>query len=64
MIDELRGVEGFVVKDYFYVFDDLVLKNKDDFFFISRLRRFLLDRLNVLLFFCYFILMNDCIVVL
>lgn len=31
-VDELRGVEGLAAKDYFYAFDDLVLKNKDDSF--------------------------------
>lgn len=63
-IDELRGVEGLAAKDYFYAFDDLVLKNKDDFFFTSRSRRPPLDRLNALLSFCYSILTNDCIAAL
>ena len=63
-VDELRGVEGLAAKDYFYAFDDLVLKNKDDFFFTSRSRRPPLDRLNALLSFCYSILTNDCIAAL
>lgn len=63
-VDELRGVEGLAAKDYFYAFDDLVLKNKDDFFFASRSRRPPLDRLNALLSFCYSILTNDCIAAL
>ena len=60
-MDELRGVEGLAAKDYFYAFDDLVLRNKDDFFFTGRSRRPPLDRLNALLSFCYSILTNDCI---
>lgn len=63
-MDELRGVEGLAAKDYFYAFDDLVLRNKDDFFFTSRSRRPPLDRLNALLSFCYSILTNDCIAAL
>lgn len=63
-VDELRGVEGLAAKDYFYAFDDLVLKNKDDFFFTNRSRRPPLDRLNALLSFCYSILTNDCIAAL
>lgn len=61
---ELRGVEGLAAKDYFYAFDDLVLRNKDDFFFTGRSRRPPLDRLNALLSFCYSILTNDCIAAL
>lgn len=63
-MDELRGVEGLAAKDYFYAFDDLVLRNKDDFFFTGRSRRPPLDRLNALLSFCYSILTNDCIAAL
>ena len=63
-MDELRGVEGLAAKDYFYAFDDLVLRNKDDFFFTSRSRRPPLDRLNALLSFCYSILTDDCIAAL
>ena len=63
-MDELRGVEVLDAKDYFYAFDDLVLRNKDDFFFTGRSRRPPLDRLNALLSFCYSILTNDCIAAL
>lgn len=63
-MDELRGVEGLAAKDYFHAFDDLVLRNKDDFFFTGRSRRPPLDRLNALLSFCYSILTNDCIAAL
>lgn len=63
-MDKLRGVEGLAAKDYFYAFDDLVLRNKDDFFFTGRSRRPPLDRLNALLSFCYSILTNDCIAAL
>lgn len=59
-IDELRGLEGNAAKEYFYVFDDLILRNKDDFFFEERSRRPPLDPLNALLSFLYSILTRDC----
>lgn len=55
-IDELRGVEGLAAKDYFFAFDDLILRNKDDFFFQQRSRRPPLDRTNALMSFVYSIL--------
>lgn len=61
---ELRGVEGRAAKDYFFVFDDLILRNKDDFFFQERTRRPPLDRMNALLSFVYALLTSDCIAAL
>ena len=63
-IDELRGVEGLAAKDYFFAFDDLILRNKDDFFFQQRSRRPPLDRTNALMSFVYSILTSDCIAAL
>ncbi|NEG95719.1 type I-C CRISPR-associated endonuclease Cas1 [Bifidobacterium sp. SMB2] len=63
-IDELRGVEGLAAKDYFFTFDDLILRNKDDFFFQERSRRPPLDRMNALLSFIYALLTSDCVAAL
>ncbi|MBT1182421.1 type I-C CRISPR-associated endonuclease Cas1 [Bifidobacterium sp. CP2] len=59
-IDGLRGMEGLAAKEYFFTFDDLILRNKDDFFFQERSRRPPLDRLNALLSFVYVLLTSDC----
>lgn len=59
-VDEIRGVEGKAAKDYFYAFDDMILRNKDDFYYEERSRRPPLDRLNALLSFVYVLLSNDC----
>lgn len=61
---ELRGIEGLAAKDYFFAFDDLILRNKDDFFFQERSRRPPLDRMNALLSFIYALLTSDCIAAL
>ena len=61
---ELRGIEGLAAKDYFFAFDDLILRNKDDFFFQERSRRPPLDRMNALLSFVYALLTSDCIAAL
>lgn len=58
--EELRGLEGNAAKEYFYVFDDLILRNKDDFFFNERSRRPPLDPLNAILSFLYSVLTRDC----
>ncbi|KFI99086.1 type I-C CRISPR-associated endonuclease Cas1c [Bifidobacterium stellenboschense] len=60
-IEELRGIEGLAAKDYFYAFDDLILRSKDDFFFQERSRRPPMDRMNALLSFVYSLLTNDCL---
>lgn len=59
-MDALRGLEGMAAKEYFYAFDDLILRNKDNFFFEGRTRRPPLDRMNALLSFIYSVLTNDC----
>lgn len=63
-IDELRGVEGLAAKDYFFAFDDLILRDKDVFFFQERSRRPPLDQINALLSFVYSLLTNDCVAAL
>jgi CRISPR-associated protein Cas1 len=55
----LRGIEGEGAQQYFSVFDDMLLQNKEDFFFHIRSRRPPLDRVNALLSFIYTLLGND-----
>lgn len=56
----LRGIEGEAATRYFGVFDQLILQNKDSFFFTVRSRRPPLDNINAMLSFAYSILSNDC----
>ncbi len=58
-LETLRGVEGKSAKIYFSLFDDMILQQKDDFFFTERNRRPPLDRMNCLLSFLYALLAND-----
>ena len=62
--DGLRGIEGRAAKDYFNVFGDMIIRNKDSFFFDTRTRRPPLDRMNALLSFVYTLLMSDCVAAL
>lgn len=59
-LDSLRGTEGAAAKAYFDVFDDMLLRNKEDFFFHGRTRRPPLDRVNAMLSFAYALLSSDC----
>lgn len=59
-LDSLRGLEGAGATVYFRLMDDMILRNKEDFFFRSRSRRPPLDNLNALLSFVYTMLGNDC----
>jgi CRISPR-associated protein Cas1 len=58
-LDVLRGVEGDAARTYFSVFDELILHQKDDFFFRERSRRPPLDKMNALLSFLYVMLAHD-----
>ena len=58
--EQLRGIEGNSAAEYFGVFDELILQNKDDFFFSSRNRRPPLDNVNALLSLAYTVLANEC----
>jgi CRISP-associated protein Cas1 len=58
--DVLRGIEGEGANRYFGVLDELILQNRDDFFFRTRSRRPPLDNMNALLSFAYSILAHDC----
>lgn len=59
-IDSLRGIEGKAAVDYFSVFSNLILQNKDTFFFSERVKRPPTDPVNALLSFAYSLLSNDC----
>lgn len=54
--EELRGIEGLETVRYFSVMDELILNQKEDFFFQKRTRRPPLDRFNCLLSFLYVLL--------
>lgn len=59
-LDALRGIEGELASRYFSVFDDLILNQKEQFFFNGRNRRPPMDNMNALLSFAYTILGNEC----
>ena len=58
--EQLRGVEGEAASLYFSVFDDLILQQKDDFYFKTRNKRPPLDNVNAMLSFAYTLLANTC----
>lgn len=58
-LDSLRGIEGNCAKAYFNVLDELILRQKSDFFMVERNRRPPLDNMNALLSFLYTLLAHD-----
>lgn len=58
-LEELRGVEGAAATRYFSVLDDLILQQKETFFFHGRSRRPPTDRFNAILSFVYTLLAHD-----
>ncbi len=58
-LDDIRGIEGKAATQYFSVLDDMILQQKDDFFFRSRNRRPPMDNLNALISFVYTLLSHD-----
>lgn len=58
--DQLRGIEGEAASVYFSVFDDMILQQKEDFFFHGRTKRPPLDRVNALLSFSYSLMASMC----
>lgn len=58
--DTLRGMEGAAASVYFNCFDDMILQDKEHFYFRGRSRRPPLDRVNALLSFVYTLLSADC----
>lgn len=59
-LDSLRGIEGSAATAYFSVLDDMILQEKDTFFFRERSRRPPLDAFNAILSFSYSLLANEC----
>ena len=59
--DSLRGIEGECATRYFSVFDDMILQQKEDFFYKSRSRRPPMDNVNALLSFTYSLLTSMCV---
>ena len=60
-VDSLRGIEGECATGYFSVFDDMILQQKEDFFYKSRSRRPPMDNVNALLSFTYSLLTSMCV---
>ena len=58
-VAELRGHEGEAARDYFSVFDHLIVGDKESFYFRGRSRRPPLDNVNALLSFVYTLLTHD-----
>lgn len=59
-LDSLRGIEGELASRYFSVFDELIINQKDSFYFTIRSKRPPMDNVNALLSFAYTILGNEC----
>lgn len=59
--DTLRGVEGECASLYFSVFDEMILQQKDDFFYQGRSRRPPMDNVNAMLSFSYSLLTSMCV---
>lgn len=57
--DTIRGFEGVIAKEYFDCFDELILKQKEKFYFKQRTKRPPEDNVNALLSFMYTILAHD-----
>ena len=58
-LERLRGLEGQAAYSYNKLFNDMILQQKDDFYFHSRSRRPPLDNMNAMLSFAYTLLAND-----
>ncbi len=59
-LESLRGIEGECAAVYFNVFDELILNQKEVFYFHGRNKRPPLDPVNAMLSFGYSMLANDC----
>lgn len=58
-LDSVRGIEGRSAREYFDLFDHMIVSRKDSFNFTGRSRRPPLDRVNCLLSFLYMLLYHD-----
>lgn len=59
-MDSLRGIEGDAAATYFSVFDELLLRDTDTFYFHGRTRRPPTDPVNSMLSLFYNVLAKDC----
>ena len=59
-LDSLRGLEGAAASVYFEVFDDMILRSKETFYYRGRNRRPPLDNVNAMLSFSYSLLAGSC----
>jgi len=59
-LNALRGLEGECASIYFGVFDEMILNQKEDFFFHGRSKRPPMDAVNAMLSFGYSLLANEC----
>lgn len=59
-MDNLRGLEGVAAKEYFNLYDDMILNGKETFYFKKRNRRPPLDPINAMLSFSYYLLASEC----
>lgn len=58
-LEGIRGLEGEAATRYFSVLDDMILQQKEDFFFRSRNRRPPTDNVNAMVSFVYTLLAHD-----
>lgn len=58
--DILRGIEGEAASRYFSIFDEMILQQKENFYFQTRNKRPPLDNVNALLSFVYTLLSGMC----
>ncbi|HLS34944.1 MAG TPA: type I-C CRISPR-associated endonuclease Cas1c [Bacillota bacterium] len=58
-LESIRGWEGQAANSYNKIFNQMILQQKDDFYFASRTRRPPLDRVNAMLSFGYTLLAHD-----
>lgn len=59
-LEEIRGIEGMASHLYFSVFNELIVTQKEDFYFKERSRRPPKDNINALLSFVYTLLVHEC----
>lgn len=59
-LESLRGLEGTAASAYFGIFEDMILREKETFYFHGRNRRPPLDPVNALLSFAYSLLNSQC----
>lgn len=57
--DTIRGIEGNIAREYFSAIDELIIKQREDFFMVERSKRPPMDRFNALLSFMYSIFTNE-----